>query len=225
MRSRQYQKIKEKAPAHAVPLTEAVSFLKANGRSKFDETVEVHIHLRIDPERSEQSVRGSVVLPHGTPKQKQFAVFTADPVKQQQAKDAGAALVGGEELIARVAKEGTLDADLTIATPDMMPKIAKIAKILGPKGLMPNPKTGTVTQNPSEALQELAGGKITFKMDKLGNVHEAIAKLSWSENKIVSNIEALVEGIKAAKPATVKGSLIKTLTVKSTMSAGIRVEL
>jgi large subunit ribosomal protein L1 len=225
MRSRQYQKIKEKAPAKAVALAEAISFLKANGRGKFDETIEVHMHLSVDPERSEQSVRGSVVLPHGTPKQKQFAVFTSDPAKQQQAKDAGASLVGGEDLIVRVAKEGTLNADLAIATPDMMPKIAKIAKILGPKGLMPNPKTGTVTPDPAQALQELKGGKVTFKMDKLGNMHEAIAKLSWPAEKIAENIQVLHEAVKSSKPASVKGSLIKTLTVKSTMSAGIRIEL
>lgn len=189
----------------------AVAKLKEQPKRKFDETVEVHIHLGIDPQKSEQAVRGSVSLPSGAAKQKKVVIIKNDAVS--------------EKVIADIEKNGSLDADVVIATPDMMPKIAKVARILGPKGLMPNPKTGTVTPNPDEVAQELAGGKMSFKMDQLGNIHEAVGKLSWDAEKIVANIKALLEAAHAARPASAKGEFLKTIVIKSTMSPAIRVTL
>lgn len=225
MSSRHYLSVKAKAPVTSLDLPTAIAFLKENASKNFDETVEVHIRLGIDSSRSDHMVRGSVVLPHGTPKQKKIAVFTNDPVKQDKARAAGAAIVGGEEIIVRIEKEGGLAADIAIATPDMMPKIAKVAKILGPKGLMPNPKTGTVTPDPVKIMEELNQGKVSFKMDQLGNIHEPVAKVRWDTDKIAQNVQAVVEAVKAAKPATFKGNLMRTVTVKSTMSIGLRLTL
>lgn len=221
MRGKTYKAVKEKAPQQAVSIEEAITFLKENKRAKFDETIEVHIRLNVDSEKSDQMVRGSVVLPGGTPKQKKVAVFTEDPTKQEQAKQAGAHVVGGQDLIATIEGKGVLDADVTVATPDMMPKIAKVAKILGPKGLMPNPKSGTVTPDPAAAVKELIAGKVSFKMDPTGNIHEGVAKVSWDAAKVAQNIEAFIEAVEAAKPKTVKGKVIKKVTVTSTMSPGI----
>lgn len=220
-RSKSYQAVKTKLQTSSLPLDQAIDFLKQNARAKFDETVEVHVRLGINFEKSDQMVRGSVSLPAGSPKQKKVAVFASKPADQAAARQAGAQLVGGEDLVKQVEQAGALDADVAIATPDMMPKIAKVAKILGPKGLMPNPKTGTVTADPVATIKELAGGKISFKMDKTGNIHEAVGKLSWPAEKIKTNTEALLEAIRAAKPKTVKGQLISRITLKSTMSAGI----
>ncbi len=192
-------------------IEEAVKKLKELPKKKFDETVEIHIHLGIDPQKSDQTVRGSVVLPAGAPKQKKVVVIKND--------------AASEKLLADIEKSGTLDADVVIATPDMMPKIAKVARILGPKGLMPNPKTGTVTPNPEEVLKELAGGKLSFKMDQLGNIHEAVAKVSWEAEKIADNIRALVEAVKNARPASAKGEFLKNIVIKSTMSPAVRVTL
>lgn len=222
-RSRAYQAVKEKAPQEVVSVTEAVEFIKANPAAKFDETVELHVRLGIDPTKSDQMVRGSVVLPHGTPKQKKVVVFTDDKDKQSAAKAAGASEVGGQELIDRIAADGGLDADVTVASPDMMPKVAKIAKILGPKGLMPNPKTGTVTPDVEAAVKDLAAGKVAFKMDQLGNVHEGVAKVSWDTEKTAENIHALLEAITAARPAAQKGEYIAQVFVASTMGPSVRI--
>lgn len=192
-------------------IEEAVKKLKEQPKRKFDETVEVHIRLGIDPKKSEQMVRGSVNLPSGAPKQKKVVVIKNDDASTK--------------LLAEIEKNGSLDADVVIATPDMMPKIAKVARILGPKGLMPNPKTGTVTPNPEEVIKELAGGKLSFKMDQLGNIHEAVGKASWEAEKISANIQALLEAVKAVRPATSKGNFLKTIVIKTTMSPAIRVTL
>ncbi|MEX1112399.1 MAG: 50S ribosomal protein L1 [Candidatus Andersenbacteria bacterium] len=221
-RSKSYKAIKEKTPTEAVGLSEAVVFVKEHPAAKFDETVEIHMHLGIDPSKSDQTVRGSVVLPHGTPKQKKVVVFTDDKSKQEAAKAAGAVLVGGQELIDKIAAEGVLDADITVASPDMMAKVAKVAKILGPKGLMPNPKTGTVTPDVEAAVKELSAGKMAFKMDQLGNIHEGVAKVSWDANKIEENIEALIEAVRAARPATQKGQFLPHVVVNTTMGPSIR---
>lgn len=222
MHSKTYRSVKEKAPAEAVDIATAVAFLKEHTRAKFDETVEIHIKLGVDPSKSDQMVRGSANLPHGAPKQKDIAVFASSADKQAAAKQAGAKIVGGEELIADIQAKGDLAADISIATPDMMAKVAKIGKILGPKGLMPNPKTGTVTEDPAAAVKELAGGKLSFKMDQLGNIHEAVAKLSWEAEKIADNVRALIDAVQSARPQAHKGKLIGTITIKSTMSPGIR---
>lgn len=224
-RSKQYQHIKESVPADTLDLPTAIGWLKEHTRSSFDETFELHIHLGVDTEKSDQSVRGNVVLPHGSPKKMRIAVFTEDVTKQKEAKAAGAEIIGGENVIADIEAKGSLDADVTIATPDMMPKVAKIAKILGPKGLMPNPKTGTVTPDVGQAVQELVGGKVTFKMDQLGNIHVAFGKASWSTDKLAANAGAVLEAVRASRPAAQKGQFILTVTAVSTMSPGIRVEV
>lgn len=189
----------------------AVKTLKEQAKRKFDETVEVHIRLGIDPQKGEQMVRGSVILPSGAAKQKKVVIIKND--------------AASEKLIADIEKNGSLDADVVIATPDMMPKIAKVARILGPKGLMPNPKTGTISPKPEEAAAELAGGKLSFKMDQLGNMHEAVGKLSWEAEKIAANVQALIEAVRAARPANAKGEFLKKIVIKSTMSPAIRVTL
>lgn len=221
--SKAYRKNKEAAPKEAVPIEAAVAFLKEHARPTFDETIELHVHLGVNVEKSEQMVRGQAVLPSGTAKNKRIAVFASGAPQREAAKAAGATLVGGEELIAAVLEKGSLDADIAVATPDMMPKIAKVARILGPQGIMPNPKTGTVSPEPAQVVRELMGGKISFKMDQLGNIHEAVGKASWETSKIAANVTAIIDAVKHARPAAMKGQLIKTVTLASTMSPGIRV--
>lgn len=223
MSGKKYKAIAAKVPQEAVSVEEAVTFLKSHSAAKFDETVELHIHLGVDTKKSDQSVRGSVTLPHGTPKQKRIAVITSDSTKQEEARQEGAVLVGGDDILAAIAKNGAIEADIVVATPEMMPKIAKVAKVLGPQGLMPNPKNGTVTPNPAEAVKELAGGKISFKMDSNGNVHEAIGKVSWDAGKVAGNADALIAAIAAVKPPAQKGVFLQRITLSSTMSPGIRI--
>lgn len=225
MRSKQYQAIKSKISEEAIDLKKAVAFVKENDRKKFDETIELHVHLNIDPSKSDQMVRGSVSLPAGSPKKQKIVVFTEDPKQQKDALANGAAQSGGEDLIDEIVKNKSLDADITIATPDMMPKVAKAAKILGPKGLMPNPKTGTVSPDPVTVAKELLSGKISFKMDQLGNVHQAIAKVSWDAEKTISNAEAFLQALKSARPDSAKGEFMRNVTVKSTMSPAVSIKI
>ncbi len=225
MRSKSYKQVKEKIGEEQMALAAGIQFLKDNARAKFDETVELHIVLGVDASKSEQSVRGSVVLPSGTPKQKRVAVLTSDKDKQEEAKKAGASVVGGEELIADIEKNGISDIDIVIATPEMMVKIAKVAKVLGPKGLMPNPKTGTVTPDVAKAVEELAAGKVSFKMDNQGNMHAAIAKASWDASKTEANARAFVEAVRAMRPATQRGEFIRKVVLKTSMSPAVRVTL
>ena len=205
MRGKSYKSIKEKTPGEKVSVKEAIDFLKSNTRS------------------SDQMVRGGAHLPSGAAKQKKVAVFTTDANQQKAAKDAGAAVVGGEELIEKVIEDGKLDAEIAIATPDMMPKLAKAARVLGPQGLMPNPKTGTVADDVVKAVTDLASGKITYKMDQLGNIHEAIGKASWEAEKIQANVDELLSSIKAARPDGAKGEFIRSATLSLTMSPGVQI--
>lgn len=215
------------------PIAEAVKFLKENKTTKFDEAVEIHIKTNIDPKKGEQQVRGTVILPHGTGKSKKIAVITS--VAEKEAKDAGADVVGGEEMIEKIAKSGKISAkggsasggnfDILVATPEMMPKLAKIAKILGPKGLMPNPKTETVTTKIKETVEALKKGKAAFKNDDTGNIHQVVGKVSFSEEKLVENINAFLSSIEKAKPAGLKGKFIASVTVCSTMGQGIKIGL
>lgn len=223
MRSKTYQAIKQKAPQEPVDISTAVSFLQENASRKFDETVEIHIHLGVDPNKSEQTVRGTVTLPAGAAKQQKIVVFTSDPAQQQEVLTAGALQSGGEELINAIATSKGLDADITIATPELMPKVAKIAKILGPKGLMPSPKTGTVTPDPVSATQALQAGQVSFKMDQQGNIHASLGKISWDQNKVINNVQAFLEAVKSVRPAAAKGEFFRSLTLKSTMSPSIRI--
>jgi len=200
---------------------EAVKFIKENKFSKFDESVEIHIKTGIDPKKSDQLVRGNVVLHHGTGKTKRVAVITS--TSAAEAKTAGADIVGGEELIEKIGKK--IDFDVLVATPEMMPKLAKIAKILGPKGLMPNPKTETVTTKIKETVAALKKGKTAFKNDDTGNIHQVIGKVSFEEDELVENIRTFLESISKTKPAGLKGKLIGNITLCSTMGAGIKISL
>ncbi|PJA87178.1 MAG: 50S ribosomal protein L1 [Candidatus Moranbacteria bacterium CG_4_9_14_3_um_filter_42_9] len=200
---------------------EAVKLIKENKFSKFDESVEIHIKTGIDPKKSDQLVRGNVVLPHGTGKTKRVAVITS--TSAAEAKTAGADIVGGEELIEKISKK--IDFDVLVATPEMMPKLAKIAKILGPKGLMPNPKTETVTTKIKETVEALRKGKTAFKNDDTGNIHQVIGKVSFEEDKLVENIQIFLENVSKVKPGGLKGKLIGNITLCSTMGAGIKISL
>jgi len=223
MRSKHYQQLKKSAPTETVNLDEAISWLKENTGQKFDATIELHFHLGIDPAKSDQMVRGQVNLPAGAISQPNIVVFTDDSKQQKAVLASGAKQAGGEEVVKEIASSGHLEADVTIATPSMMPKVAQIAKVLGPKGLMPNPKTGTVTDEPEATLQDLLGGKVSFKMDQQGNIHQAVAKTSWEADKIKDNTTAFINAVKGAKPDTAKGEFIKSISIKSTMSPAIRI--
>lgn len=221
MRSKAYQSLKEQVPTEPVDISTAVAFLKENSRSSFDETVEVHIHLGIDPSKSDQTVRGTAQLPAGAVKQQSIVVFTDDAKLQKELTEPGV-ISGGQELIDQIVQDGSLNADITIATPDMMPCVAQAAKILGPNGLMPNPKTGTVTPDPASAVKALQSGQVSFKMDQQGNIHAAVGKISWEQDKIIANTGEFIKAVINARPAAAKGEFIHTISLTSTMSPAVR---
>ena len=204
-------------------ITEAIAEIKKNAKAKFDESVEAHFRLDIDPKKSDQQVRGVAVLPHGTGKSVKIVVFTTTQKKEAEA--AGAELVGGEELIDKIKSSGKIDADVAIATPEMMPKLATVAKILGPKGLMPNPKNQTVTPKVTEVIEALKKGRADFKNDNSGNIHQAIGKVSFDAAKLEENFKALLEAVRKAKPEGAKGKFIKGIAVCSTMGKAVRIDL
>jgi large subunit ribosomal protein L1 len=201
---------------------EAIQILIDNSKVKFDETVEIHMNLGIDPRKSDQLVRGTMVLPHGTGKTKKVLVI-AEGEAAQAAKEAGADMVGDEEVIAEIKKTGNCDFDVVLATPDMMRKLAPIARILGTKGLMPNPKKDTVTPNVAGAVKDVKGGKIAYRNDDTSNMHQAIGKLSFGAEKLIENATLYIETIRKAKPEAQKGQYIKSLSITSTMGPGIKV--
>jgi len=201
-------------------LEEALDLLKETAQAKFDETVEVALRLGVDPKYPDQQVRGSVVLPHGTGKTLRVLVF-AKGEKAKEGQDAGADFVGAEDLVARI-QGGWLDFDKAVATPDMMGAVGKIGKILGPRGLMPNPKVGTVTFDVARAVRDLKGGKVEFKVDKTGTLHAGIGKVSFGKEKIRENFLTFFEAILKAKPSAAKGTYIRTLALSTTMGVGIR---
>lgn len=203
-------------------LTDAVVFVKENAKAKFDESIEVHVRLNIDARKGEQAVRGSVSLPHGIGKSVRVAVIT--DTKVDEANKAGADVVGGQELIDKI-KAGTLpEVDVIVATPDMMPKLAPAARILGPRGLMPSPKTDTVTPNVGEAVESLKKGKASFKNDNSGNVHQVIGKASFDAEKLQQNYTAFVDAIKACRNEAHKGQFVTSISLCSTMGPGVIVE-
>jgi large subunit ribosomal protein L1 len=218
------QKLAKEGP---VPLKRAIALLKQIKRAKFDETVEVHMALGIDTTQNDQMVRGSVPLPHGIGKSVRVLVFCqGDNVAK--AKEAGADHAGSDELIKKIQQEGWLDFDVALATQDMMGQVSRLGKVLGPRGLMPTPKAGTVITaggDVAAAVREFKAGKVEYRADKGGNVHAGVGKLSFDEDKLVANISAFVDQVRAAKPAGVKGNYIKTITLSATMSAGIPVSL
>lgn len=203
-------------------LEEAVKLVPEMAPAKFDEVVDLAVRLGVDPKQSEQMVRGTVVLPNGTGKKVRVLVF-AKGEKEKEAKDAGADFVGGEDLIEKVSK-GWLDFDSVVATPDMMGAVGKLGKILGPRGLMPNPKIGTVTFDITKAVKEIKAGKVEFKVDKSGNVHASIGKVSFGVQKLKENLLALLDGIIKAKPSTSKGIYLRSITLATTMGPGVKID-
>jgi large subunit ribosomal protein L1 len=201
---------------------EAMATLKELKSAKFDETVEVALNLNVDPRHADQMVRGSVVLPHGTGKTVRVAVFAKD-AKADEAKAAGADLVGSDALIEQI-QAGNIDFDIVISTPDMMGVLGKVARILGPKGLMPNPKTGTVTMDVAKAVENAKGGQVNFRVDKKGNIHAGIGKISFDAQKIRENFNTFVEAINKAKPASAKGRYITNAAVSLTMSPSVTLD-
>lgn len=205
-------------------LDEAIQLVKDTAGVKFDASVEVHGHLGIDPKKAEQIVRTSIVLPHSTGKKRRIAVFTT-PGREQEAKDAGADVVGGEELVKQIQQTSKCDFDVAVATPDFMRNMATIARTLGQKGLMPNPKNETVTTNLAKTIGELKTGKLAVRSDESGNVHGLVGKVSMPNDALKANIEAFVAAIKRAKPAESKGTYLKSVTLASAMGPGIRVRV
>jgi large subunit ribosomal protein L1 len=203
-------------------LGEAVTMLKKLPKTKFDETIELAFNLGVDPKQSDQMVRGTVALPHGSGKKVRVVVF-AKGAAAQAAKDAGADQVGFEDLIKKC-QEGWTDFDVAIATPEAMQEVRKLGKVLGPKGLMPNPKTGTVTEDTAKAVKEVKAGRVEFKMDKAANLHVSFGKLSFEPKAIEDNAKAVINAVVHAKPATAKGHFIQSCTMSSTMSPGLRID-
>lgn len=204
------------------PLSEAIELLKSMPKLKFDETVEISGKLGADPKQSDQMVRGSVVLPHGTGKQMKVLVF-CEPEKENDAKEAGADYIGSQETIDKILKEGWVDFDCCISTPSMMRSVSKLGKFLGPRGLMPSPKTGTVTENITHAISEAKRGKIDFRMDKLSCIHIGVGKLSFSSQDLLENVKAFVDALAAAKPSAVKGDFIGNLYLSATMGPVVKI--
>ncbi|MDD3652721.1 MAG: 50S ribosomal protein L1 [Desulfotomaculaceae bacterium] len=201
---------------------EALELVKRVAPGKFDETVEVAVRLGVDPRHADQQVRGAVVLPHGTGKTRTVLVF-AKGDKAKEAEEAGADFVGAEDMVTKIQQEGWLSFDVAIATPDMMGTVGKLGRILGPRGLMPNPKTGTVTFDITRAVQEVKAGKIEYRLDKAGIIHAPIGRVSFSTEKLQENLRTLIDALNRARPAAAKGQYIKSVSLSSTMGPGIRV--
>jgi len=203
---------------------EGVELAKKTANTKFVGSIEVHVRTGIDAKKTDQAVRGTVSLPNGTGKTKRVAAFVTD-AKEKEAKDAGAVMVGGEELIKQIKESEKTDFDVAVAEPAMMPKLAQIAKILGTRGLMPNPKTGTVSEAIGKTIQEIAGGKVTFKNDDSGNVHQIIGKSNFDSEKLLENLKAFYQAVTQSRPATIKGQFITGIVINSTMGPGIKIKL
>ncbi len=219
---KKYYNAQKKAPAKPVSIEEAVKFVKANAGAKFDETVDVYFHLGKELTKGDTAVRGVVKLPNGSGKKVKVAVF-AGGEQAEAAKAAGADFVGMGELIEKVTKESWCDFDVAIATVEAMKEVRKCARVLGPRGLMPNPKTGTVTDDVTTAVKEAKAGKVDFRMDKTGNVSCVAGKRSFDAEKLVQNIKAVISAVNAAKPASVKGVFVKSVSISSTMGVGVPV--
>lgn len=204
-------------------VAEAVKLVKEGAKAKFDETIEIAVNLGVDPRHADQMVRGVVALPHGTGKTLRVAVFARD-AKAEEAKEAGADLVGAEDLMEKI-MGGEMNFDRVIATPDMMAVVGRLGKVLGPRGLMPNPKLGTVTPNVKDAVAAAKAGEVQFRVEKAGIVHAGIGKASFSEDKIADNVKAFVDAINKAKPSGAKGTYLKGVSVSSTMGVGVKLDI
>jgi large subunit ribosomal protein L1 len=219
---KRYTAARQQVEGRPYPLDEALPLVQRIKFAKFDETVALSIRLGVDPKHADQMVRGTVVLPHGLGKSKRVLVIAA-PDRQREAEDAGADVVGGEELVEKIAG-GWIDFEAVVATPDMMRVVGKLGKVLGPRGLMPNPKTGTVTPNVSQAVKEIKAGKVEFRVDKTGIVHAPVGKTSFPPQNLIDNASALLESIVKAKPAAAKGKYLRSITVSSTMGPGVKID-
>ncbi len=224
MASKRYKQLSEKIEiGKGYTISEAAAFIKEMKSAKFDETIEIAMNLNVDPRHADQMVRGAVVLPHGTGKTVRVAVF-AKGAKADEARAAGADIVGTDELVEQI-KEGIFNFDVVVAAPDCMGVVGKIGRILGPKGLMPNPKTGTVTPDVATAVNNVKGGQVAFRVDKKGNIHAGIGKVSFESEKILENITAFIVAINKQKPASAKGRYIKNAALSLTMSPAVRFDL
>jgi large subunit ribosomal protein L1 len=202
----------------AVPLVQKIKF------TKFDETVEVHMRLGVDPKHADQMVRGTVVLPNGLGKSKRVLVIASGD-KLREAQEAGAEFVGGDDMVQKIQSEGWIDYDAVIATPDMMRSVGRLGKILGPRGLMPNPKTGTVTTDIAKAVQEVKAGKVEFRVDKTGVIHAPVGKVSFEKDKLFENANTLIQAVLKAKPSAAKGKYVRSVTICSTMGPGVPLDV
>ena len=224
-RSKRYVSNLEKLDKNkAYSAIEAVKLVKETSNAKFDSTIEVAMNLNLDTKKNDQQLRGAVVLPNGTGKTKRILVL-AKGDQAKAAKEAGADFVGDLDMIQKIEKESWFDYDVIIATPEMMPMLGKIGKLLGPKGLMPNPKTGTVTMDTAKAIEETKKGKVNYRTDSFGNVHGIVGKATFDDAKLVENLKAFVEAIMKVKPSTVKGAYVKNVSISSTMGPGVKIDL
>lgn len=222
MAGKKYNKALEQVANKIVSIEEAVKLVKASSFTKFDGTVNVAFKLNLDPKQADQQIRASLVLPHGTGKTKRIlAIVKGD--KAEEAKAAGADFVGAEDLLTKMDKENWFDFDIIVASPDMMPVLGRYGKKLGPKGLMPNPKTGTVTPNIKGVIENIKKGQIEYRLDKEANIHSVIGKVSFDDKKLVENFNALYDALKAAKPAVAKGKYVENITIAATMAPGVKV--
>jgi large subunit ribosomal protein L1 len=202
---------------------ETVDLVKQNATAKFDESIELAVRLGVDPRKADQIVRGTLSLPHGTGRTVRVAVFAAGE-QATEARSAGADIVGADDLVARIANEGFLDFDVAIATPDLMGQVGTLGRVLGPRGLMPNPKTGTVTTEVARAVTEFKGGRVEYRTDKVGNVHLPVGKASFTREQLIDNIRAVIEELHRAKPASAKGRYLRGITLSSTMGPGVHID-
>lgn len=221
---KKYQNAAAQVQARPYPLEEAVPLVQKIKFTKFDETVEVHMRLGVDPKHADQMVRGTVVLPNGLGRSKRVLVITSGD-KLREAEAAGADFVGGEDMVQKIQSENWTDFDAVIATPDMMRSVGRLGKVLGPRGLMPNPKTGTVTNDVTQAINEIKAGKVEFRVDKTGVIHAPVGKVSFASDKLLENANTLIQAVVRAKPSAAKGKYVKSVTVCSTMGPGVHLDV
>ena len=221
---KQYQSAAKQVEARPYVLAQAVPLLQKIKYAKFDETVELHMRLGVDPKHADQMVRGTVIMPNGLGKSKKVLVIAGGD-KQKEAEEAGADFVGGEDMVNKIQSENWTDFDAVVATPDMMRSVGKLGKVLGPRGLMPNPKTGTVTVDVAKAVREVKMGKVEFRVDKTGIIHAPVGKTSFASEKLVENATTLIQAVLKAKPAASKGKYVKSTTLCSSMSPGIAIDI
>src|SRR5664279_5180893 len=220
---KQYKAAQKQVESREYPLEQAVPLLQKIKYAKFDETVEIHMRLGVDPKHADQMVRGTVVMPNGLGKSKKVLVIAGGD-KQREAMEAGADFVGGDDMVNKIQTEGWTDFDAVIATPDRMRSVGKLGKVMGPRGLMPNPKTGTVTMDVVKALKEIKAGKVEFRVDKTGIIHAPVGKISFEAGKLVENAASLISAVIKAKPAVAKGKYVRSATLCSTMSPGLAID-